>query len=147
MKSPVRNVIRSLVVACAAALCLLPTAAAAQTLYGGVTGIVEDTSGAAVPGATVTITNQETGLEMTAVSDETGTYTVRNVPGGTYTLKASLEGFKEFVQTGIPITVGNIVRINGKLEVGALTESVTVTTEAALLKTDKADVSVDLRPE
>ena len=147
MKSPVRNVIRSLIVACAAALWLLPASTAAQALYGSVTGVVEDTSGAAVPGATVTITNQETGLELTAVSDETGSYTVRNVPGGTYTLKATLEGFKEFVQTGIPVTVGNIVRINGKLEVGALSETVTVTTEAALLKTDKADVSVDLKPE
>ena len=107
MKSPVRNVIRSLIVACAAALWLLPASTAAQALYGSVTGVVEDTSGAAVPGATVTITTQETGLELTAVSDETGSYTVRNVPGGTYTLKATLEGFKEFVQTGIPVTVGN----------------------------------------
>ena len=62
-------------------------------------------------------------------------------------MKASLQGFKEYVQTGIPVVVGNIVRVNGQLEVGALTESVTVTTEAALLKTDKADVSVDLQPE
>ena len=57
-----------------------------------------------------------------------------------------LQGFKEFVQTGIPITAGGIVRINGRLEVGALSESVTVTTEAAVLKTDKSDVSVDLKP-
>ena len=81
------------------------------------------------------------------MTDETGTYTIRNIAGGTYTLKASLQGFKEFVQTGIPVVVGNIVRINGRLEVGALSESVTVTSEAPLLKTDKADVSVDLRPE
>jgi outer membrane receptor protein involved in Fe transport len=128
-------------------VCLLPAAAGAQAIYGGVTGSVADGSGAAVPGATVTIVNKDTNLELTAVTDETGTYTIRNVPGGTYTLKASLQGFKEFVQTEIPITAGGIVRINGRLEIGALTESVTVTTEAALLKTDKADVSVDLRPE
>ena len=84
---------------------------------------------------------------VTGVTDETGTYTIRNITGGTYTLKAALQGFKEFVQTGIPITAGSIVRINGKLEIGTLSESVTVTTEAVLLKTDKADVSVDLRPE
>ena len=121
--------------------------AAAQALYGSLTGNIADASGAAVPGATVTITNEDTGLELTAVSDATGTYTIRNIAGGTYTMKASLQGFKEFVQTGIPITAGGIVRINGKLEVGALSESVTVTTEATILKTDKADVSVDLRPE
>jgi outer membrane receptor protein involved in Fe transport len=133
--------------ALAAVLFLSPTTAFAQALYGSVTGNVTDTSGAAVPGATVTITNADTGLELSTVSDETGAYTVRNVPGGNYTLKASLQGFKEFVQTNIPVVVGGIVRINGKLEIGALTESVTVTSEAALLKTDKADVSVDLRPE
>ena len=143
-----RVVLKSLMLlALAAALSLSPTLTSAQTLYGSVTGTITDTSGAAVPGATVTITNTETGLELTSVTDETGAYTVRNVPGGNYTLKASLQGFKEFVQTSIPVVVGGIVRINGKLEIGALTESVTVTSEAALLKTDKADVSVDLRPE
>jgi hypothetical protein len=133
--------------ALAAVLFLSPGAASAQALYGSVTGVISDTSGAAVPGATVTITNTETGLELSTITDAVGAYTVRNVPGGTYTLKASLQGFKEFVQTNIPVVVGGIVRINGKLEIGALTESVTVTSEAALLKTDKADVSVDLRPE
>jgi len=129
-----------------AATVSLPTAAA-QALYGSLTGTIADASGAAVPGATVTITNEDTGLELTAVTDTTGTYTIRNIAGGTYTLKASLQGFKEFVQTGIPITAGGIVRINGRLEIGTLNESVTVTTEATILKTDKADVSVDLRPE
>jgi outer membrane receptor protein involved in Fe transport len=131
----------------AATLWLLPAPAAGQTLYGTVTGTIADASGAAVPGATVSLLNEATGLELTSLTDDTGTYAVRNVPGGTYTLKASLQGFKEFVQTGIPVIVGGIVRINGKLEIGALTEAVTVTSEATILKTDKADVSVDLRPE
>ena len=124
---------------------LLPTNLMAQTLYGSVTGNVADGTGAALPGANVSIRNEATGLELTAVTDESGTYTIRNITGGTYTLRATLHGFKEFVQTGIPVTAGGIVRINGRLEIGALSESVTVTTEAALLKTDKADVSVDLQ--
>ena len=119
----------------------------AQTLYGTIAGTVTDAQGRNIPGATVTLTNENTGLAMSTVTDESGTYTIRNIAGGTYTLKASLQGFKEFVQTGIPLVVGNIVRINGQLEVGALSESVTVKSEAVLLKTDKADVSVDLRPE
>ena len=130
-----------------ALLCLLPRLAAAQAIYGTVTGQVADDSGAAVPGASVSLVNEATGLRLEGVSDETGAYTIRNVTAGPYTLRASLQGFKEFVQTGIPVTPGGIVRVNASLEVGALTESVTVTTEAALLKTDKADVSVDLRPE
>src|SRR5918992_1269943 len=134
-------------IALAATISCLPIPAVAQALYGSLTGTIADASGAAVPGATVTIKNEDTGLELTATTDATGNYTIRNITGGTYTLKASLQGFKEFVQTGIPITAGGIVRINGRLEIGALSESVTVTTEAVLLKTDKADVSVDLRPE
>jgi carboxypeptidase family protein/TonB-dependent receptor-like protein len=133
-------------VALAATIGLPSTTAAAQALYGSVTGTIVDGTGAAVPGAGVSIKDEATGLELTTATDATGTYTIRNVTGGTYTLRASLQGFKEFVQTGIPITAGGIVRINGRLEVGALSESVTVTTEAALLKTDKSDVSTDLKP-
>ncbi len=128
-------------------VCLVPSQAAAQAIYGTVTGQVQDDSGAAVPGATIQLVNEDTGLQLDGVSDESGTYTIRNVTAGPYTLRASLQGFKEYVQTGIPVTPAGIIRVNARLEVGALTESVTVTTEAALLKTDKADVSVDLRPE
>jgi carboxypeptidase family protein len=135
------------IVAVAAAIVCLPLPADAQALYGSLTGAISDSTGAAVPGATVTIKDENTGLELNGVTDETGTYTIRNITGGTYTMKAVLQGFKEFVQTGIPITAGSIVRINGKLEVGTLSESVTVTTEAVILKTDKADISTDLRPE
>ena len=110
---------------------LATTPVRAQTLYGTLTGNVTDAQGANIPGATVSIRNENTGLELTAVTDETGTYTIRNIAGGTYTLKASLQGFKEFVQTGISVIVGSIVRINGRLEIGALSESVTVTSEAA----------------
>ena len=126
---------------------MAPVPANAQTLYGTIVGAITDAQGGNIPGATVTLTNENTGLEMSTVTDESGTYTIRNIAGGTYTLKASLQGFKEFVQTGIPLVVGNIVRVNGQLEVGALSETVTVKSEALLLKTDKADVSVDLRPE
>src|SRR5688572_9336846 len=114
-------------VLCAAALAATP--AYAQTLYGTIIGNITDAQGGNIPGATVTIRNENTGLEMSTVTDENGSYTIRNVAGGTYTLKASLQGFKEFVQTGIPITVGNIVRVNGPLEVGALSETVTVKSE------------------
>ena len=130
----------------AVVLGLLPTTAASQVLYGSMTGTITDASGAAIPGATVTIKDEQTGLALIAVTDSTGTYNIRNITGGTYTLRAALQGFKEFVQTSIPVTAGSAVRINGELEIGALSESVTVTTEAALLKTDKADVSTQLKP-
>ena len=149
MSQPIRRFVSQPLTILAAILVATVTATPAftQNLYGTLTGTVTDAQGAHIPGATVTIKDENTGLELSGVTDAEGTYTIRNITGGTYTLKASLTGFKEFVQTGIPITAGGIVRINGRLEIGALSEAVTVTTEATLLKTDKADVSVDLRPQ
>jgi hypothetical protein len=113
--------------------------ASAQELYGSVVGTVQDGSGGRIPGATIEIVNRDTNLTLTAVSNATGAYTFTNVLPGTYDVKVTLQGFKEFVQQGVPVTTGNISRVDAKLEVGALTESITVQSEAALLKTDKAD--------
>ena len=142
---PLHRVLVLALLACA--FLALPGIAHAQALYGSVTGTVTDNSGASIPGVTVTVTNEGTGLKLETTSDGEGGYTVRNVLPGTYTLSASLQGFKTFSQTGIPLTAGNILRVNASLEIGDLTESVTVTSEAALLKTDKADVSVELQPK
>ena len=117
----------------------------AQTLYGSIVGNVQDTSGAAVPGSTVTIIEKQTGLERTTVSNETGAYTFTNVQAGTYDVKVSLQGFKEFVQTGVPVTLGNISRVDISLELGALTETITVASDAQLLQTDKAEVSTEIK--
>ena len=116
-----------------------PTAAWTQELYGSVVGTVQDGSGARIPGATVEIVNRDTNLTLSAVSNEQGAYTFTNVLAGTYDVKVTLQGFKEFVQQGVPVTSGGISRVEAKLEVGQLSESVTVQSEATLLKTDKAD--------
>ncbi|MPY91156.1 MAG: hypothetical protein GEU99_25000 [Luteitalea sp.] len=136
-----------LAVALTATLGPLSSRTFAQALYGSVTGTVADDSDAGVPGVTIILANDGTGLQVETVTDAQGSYTVRNVPPGAYTLTATLEGFKTFVQTGIPVTAGSIIRINGRLEIGELSESVTVTTEEAPLQTDKADVSVELKAE
>ena len=112
---------------------------AAQEIYGSVLGTIQDTSGARIPGATVAITNRDTNLVVTTVTNETGAFTFSNVLPGTYDVKVTLLGFREFAQKGVPVTAGSIARVDAKLQVGALTESVTVQSEAALLKTDKAD--------
>jgi hypothetical protein len=117
----------------------------AQTLYGSIVGNVRDTSGAAVPGATVTIKEKGTGLERTTVSNETGSYSFTNVLQGTYDVKVSLQGFKEFVQTDVPVTIGQISRVDPSLELGALTETITVASDAQLLQTDKATVSTEIK--
>jgi hypothetical protein len=126
------------------ALCLAPVPASAQALYGTVTGTVTDQQGGAVPGATVTATNTGTGLKLNATTTAVGTYTLRNILPGTYDMSAALQGFKEYRRTGIPVTAGSAIRLDMKLEVGAMTETVTVSLEATPLKTEKADLSTEL---
>src|SRR5205814_4009933 len=73
-------------------LAVTPWRAAAQELYGSVVGTVQDGSGARIPGATIEITNRETNLVLTTISNETGTYTFTNVLPGTYDVKVTLQG-------------------------------------------------------
>jgi hypothetical protein len=127
-----------------AATALLAAAAArvaAQELYGSVVGTVQDGSGGRIPGATVTVVNRDTNLTLTAATNETGSYTFQNVLPGTYDVKVSLQGFKEFVEANVPVAAGSISRVDARLHVGQLSESITVQSEPALLKTDKADTA------
>ena len=116
-----------------------------QVLYGGITGTVIDTTGAAVPGANVTITHKATNLSRESVTNQTGMYSFTNVQAGTYDVKVSMPGFREFIQTDVPVSVNQISRVDVKLDVGALAETVTVQSAAELLQTDKADVHTELK--
>ena len=127
------------------AICLSIAPARAQVLYGSITGVVKDAQGAAVPGATVTIVNKETNLTRDTVTNTEGTYNLVNVPPGPYDVKISLQGFREGVRSNVPVTIGQISRIDMALEVGTVSETVTVASEAQLLQTDKADVSTELK--
>jgi carboxypeptidase family protein/TonB-dependent receptor-like protein len=126
-------------------LASVPTAA--QILYGSVVGVVKDPQGALIPGVTVTITNKDTGLARETTTNEQGAYSLINVQQGTYDVKVSLTGFREFVRTSVPVTIGEISRVDVTLEVGTMTETVTVASESSLLQTDKADVSTELKSE
>jgi hypothetical protein len=127
------------------AVAVVATPAIAQVLYGTVVGTVKDAQGATVPGATVTIVNKDNNLTRETVTSATGAYTIVNVLPGTYDVKVSLTGFREGVRTGVPVSIGEISRVDMSLEVGTLTETVTVASEISLLKTDKADVSTELK--
>ena len=129
------------------ALALTASSAGAQILYGSVTGNVKDAQGAAVPGATVTVVNKETNLTRDTVTTGDGTFTLNNVLPGPYDVKVSLTGFREGIRTNVPVTIGQISRVDVTLEVGALTETVTVASEAQLLQTDKADVHTELKSD
>src|SRR5438445_6637469 len=106
-----------------------------------VSGRVEDASGAAVPGASVTVTSLETGAGRTATTNETGTYRVLSLPVGRYEVKAELAGFKSALQTSVNLAVGEEAVVNLRLEVGQLQQEVTVTTEAPIVNTTTASLS------
>jgi hypothetical protein len=126
---------------------LMPATGHAQVLYGSIVGHVVDSSGAALPGATVTVTSKETNLTRTTVTNETGQYTLTNVPAGTYEVKVSLQGFREYVQADLPVSVNTVSRADVRLELGALSETITVESQSSLLQTDKADLHTELKSE
>jgi hypothetical protein len=117
----------------------------AQVDRGTITGKVMDPSGAVVPGADITATNTETGVVTKTLSNDEGLYTLPNIPIGKYEIKFALAGFKTFSRTGIEVTVAQTVRLDVTLETGQLTETVTVSADASLLKTDTPLVSTTLQ--
>ena len=108
------------------ALALIPIAASAQTSVGRVSGTVTDSSGALLPGATVTVTNAATNLARTATTDADGFYTVTNLPVGTYVVAVESQGFKRAEQRGVALTADARLTIDLALEPGQVTETVQV---------------------
>lgn len=106
----------------------------AQSFSGSITGVVEDSTGAVVPQAAVSLTNVNTNERRRQVTGEAGTYTFPLLPPGTYQLEVELAGFKRFVRPGIVVEVQQRVTINVQLEVGEITESVQVTAETPQLQ-------------
>ena len=97
----------SLVVVSIAVAGLAAVPAAGQALYGSIVGNVTDPQGSAVPGVVLTVTNTGTGLKLEVVVDAGGGYAFRNLPPGTYDLTATITGFREHKQTGVPVSAGN----------------------------------------
>ena len=123
---------------------LLAPASNAQVLYGTLTGNVTDSSGAAIPGATVTITHKETGRAREGVTDASGSYDFPTVVAGTYAVKISKTGFKTTTKDNLTVTLNTTTRADLSVEVGQVSETVVITAEAAQLKTDRAEVSSEL---
>jgi hypothetical protein len=105
---------------------------------GAITGIVTDESGASIPGVTIEVTNAGTNQTRTGISDATGTYTVLQLPPGPYVVRATLPGFKVVVRDGVTVTVESTSRVDLRMTVGGLEESVTVTADSPLVETRSA---------
>ena len=115
--------------------------AVAQNDRGTITGEVKDQGGAVVPNASVIATNKASGSESKTTTTGTGNYTIPSLPAGIYTLSVEVAGFKKFVQENIEVQVSITNRVDVSLEVGSASETVTITAEAAQLKTESAEQS------
>jgi hypothetical protein len=125
-----------------ALLCLgsVPSPARAQAVSGTIVGSVTDPTGAVVANTKVTIINEGTGLTRTVTSDANGEYVAPSLPTGRYTVTAEIAGFKTLALSNIEVGVDQRVRIDLKLEVGAMTESVSITAESPLLQTSSSEL-------
>ncbi len=115
-----------------------------QTYQGSVRGTIRDAGGGVLPGVTVKLLEEATGIARTPVSNEVGEYVFGSVSPGKYTLRAELQGFKPYAHSGIEVGVQRFVVLDVLLEVGPVTESITVTGESPLLERATASWSSSL---
>ena len=122
-----------------AVLLLAATPAMSQT-NATLTGTVSDASGAVIPGAEIVIMNMETGESYTTATNETGSYTIPFIKPGTFELIVTTAGFKQYTREGIRLDTASAVRADAVMELGEVTESVTVEADVPLLKTENSSV-------
>src|SRR5919198_1447554 len=123
------------------ALVALASPCFAQRITATIRGTVTDTSGAVVPGASVTVTNENTGFARSTVTNDVGSYSFVELPTGTYTIEVSLSGFKSVVRKGIVLDVADVRGEDVRLEAGTLTETVTVQSRALAVQTIGGEVA------
>ncbi|MGH9875326.1 MAG: TonB-dependent receptor [Pyrinomonadaceae bacterium] len=124
--------------------CAIGALAQSQATTGNIEGRVLDPNGAALPGTTVTATNQQTGFEKTATSDSEGAYRVILLPPGPYTVRASGQGFTQTELRDVAVTVGSRTPLDLSLSVGGASGSVTVTSESPVVETSRTSVATTI---
>ncbi len=129
-----------LIITAAATFLRFPPTALGQTFTATLTGTVTDPSGAVVPGAKVSATNQGTKLEYTAQSSEQGIYTIPFLPIGNYVVSLEATGFKKLISNEIKLEVNQTARVDLQLEIGELTQQITVEGVAPILQTEAPTV-------
>ena len=110
----------------------------AQTSYGSVVGTVTDSAGAVVPGAHVQLTNKGTSAEQAAVTSSAGTYTFINLNPGTYSITVTNQGFKSAINDHVEVSIGGSTRADLSLQVGDVSQSITVSSVNTDIQTDSA---------
>ena len=117
---------------------LLAGAGLAQTINGTIEGYISDIEDDAIPGATVTATNQDTGIARAVITDANGFYSAKALQVGTYTVAAELAGMQSTQQIDISVLVGQIKDVNLTLEIGSTSEVITVTSEAPIIEVSRS---------
>ena len=130
-----------------AAVLLCPALAGAQAVTGTMIGRITDGSGAVVPGVTVTLTNTGTKLTRVVTTDTDGEYTAPSLPPGRYTIVAEIPGFKSVTMPDVALGVDQRLRMDLKLEVGALTESITIEGTSPLVQTSSSELGTTVQEE
>ncbi|HKQ74431.1 MAG TPA: TonB-dependent receptor [Blastocatellia bacterium] len=125
-------------------LLILATATFAQSDRGTITGAVKDPAGAVVARADVIVRNIATGTEYKTVTTETGNYTISSLPAGSYELRVEASGFKKHISNGVQVQLLQTSRVDATLEIGAPSDTVTVTATAPLLQTQSAEQSTNI---
>jgi hypothetical protein len=123
------------------AVLLVAAAAFAQSDRGTITGTITDPAGAVIANAPVQARNTETGVATTVGTTATGNYTITGLSAGSYEILVSVPGFKTYARQNLTVQAAQTIRIDIPLEVGAATESITVSEAAALLKTESGEMS------
>src|SRR5688572_11865805 len=132
---------RFFIAVCAAlAIALAAPAALAQQTTGNITGRIVDDQGAAIPGATVTGKNAQTGFTRTDVSDGEGIYRLTALPVGTYDVTAELQGFSRYESKGIVLNIGQTLDVDMAMKVAGLQEAITVSGATPLIETSSSSV-------
>jgi hypothetical protein len=134
-------------IALACAWCAGAPAVLAQTAAGEITGVVKDQAGAAVPGATITVTDTRTNLQRVVVSTGNGIYTVASLAPGEYRLDAELAGFKPVRREGVRVSTGEKARIDFNLSVGEIREQVTVVADSPVVRIETASLGTVVENE
>ncbi|MEO7157760.1 MAG: carboxypeptidase-like regulatory domain-containing protein, partial [Vicinamibacterales bacterium] len=135
-----RNVPRSgPIAAVAIAILLVANLAAAQSSQGGLRGVVKDAQGV-IPGVTVTLLNEANGTSRETITNASGEYSFPAVEPNTYTVKVAVQGFRSFERQGVRIGTQQFVGLDIQLEVGTLSETITVTADAPLIESTNASV-------
>ena len=118
----------------------------AQTTNGSIEGSVTDPSGAAVAAANVTARNMDTGLTQGTTTTQAGIYSLPNLPPGRYSVTVEAPNLKKYAQEGVTVTTGTAISLNIPMQLGAVSESITVSADATQLQTTTSEIGATVSP-